>query len=48
MSCRSVVPVSSKLWSMLTPCIGSWVMPFTIDGSGIPVTSSTVGATSMT
>ena len=30
------------------PCIGSWSIPSTVSGSGMPATSRMVGATSMT
>ena len=47
-SCRSAAPASSKLYSMLTPSIGTCWMPFTKLGWGSLAASRTVGATSMT
>jgi hypothetical protein len=45
---RSGSSAPAKVYRMLVPCIGTCVTPWTSVGSGTPVLSSTVGATSMT
>jgi hypothetical protein len=47
-SCRSAAFASSNEYSMLTPCSGSCMTPFTMVGCGSPAASRIVGATSMT
>ena len=46
--CRSGAAGSVSVSANVTPCIGSWSIPSTDEGTGMPAMSRMVGATSMT